>query len=174
MKTIRLFLEPLTAAHAPKLFDGLRDERAYRFLADDPPETVEKLAARYALLSGEISPNGQEIWLNWALKRRGQDFYVGYVQATILRAEAAVLIAYHVFPAHWGHGYGREAVQAILANVAPKYRLGEARAYIDTTNTRSIRLVEALGFELAGTVAQGEALRGHAAEDYLYVLKLGS
>jgi RimJ/RimL family protein N-acetyltransferase len=172
IKTIRLFLEPVKAAHAPKMFAGLRDERAYRFLADAPPESVEKLAARYALLAGQVSPNGAEIWLNWMCRRRGEEFYVGYVQATILKAERAALIAYHLFPPFWGQGLAREAVKAMLGSIGPAYGLREARAYIDTRHKRSIRLVEALGFRLADTIVTADSLRENSSEEYLYILKL--
>jgi len=172
IKTIRLFLEPLKESHAPKMFAGLRDERAYRFLPEEPPETLQTLSARYALLAGGISPNGKEVWLNWALKRRGQEFYVGYVQATILKAERAALIAYHLFPPFWGQGLAREAVKAMLGSIGPAYGLREARAYIDTRHKRSIRLVEALGFRLADTIVTADSLRENSSEEYLYVLKL--
>jgi len=172
IKTIRLFLEPLKESHAPKMFAGLRDERAYRFLSEEPPETLQTLSARYALLAGGISPNGKEVWLNWALKRRGQEFYVGYVQATILRTERAATIAFHLFPDHWGHGYAREAVKAMLAAIGPQYQLREVRAEIDHRNARSINTIEALGFQGFGPNALRGGLAPDAPADILYILKL--
>jgi RimJ/RimL family protein N-acetyltransferase len=172
IKTIRLFLEPVKAAHAAKMFQGLQDERAYRFLQDGPPESIEQLRAKYALLSGQISPNGQEIWLNWMCKRRGEEFYVGYVQATVFKSDRTAQIAYHFFPAFWGQGLAREAVKAMIGAIGPLYQLREIRAYVDKRNHRSIRLVEALGFLLAKTVLSEETPGGVEVEECLYVLPL--
>jgi RimJ/RimL family protein N-acetyltransferase len=172
LKTIRLFLEPVKASHAPKMFLGLQDERAYRFLPDGPPESVEQLRAKYGLLAGQISPNGQEIWLNWMCRRRGEEFYVGYVQATVFKADRTAQIAYHFFPAFWGMGLAREAVKGVLGAIGPLYRLREIRAYIDKRNQRSIRLVEALGFVLAKTILADDSPPGIDIEECLYVLPL--
>jgi len=172
IKTVRMFLEPVTEAHAPKMLAGLRDERAYRFIGEEPPESLEQLAARYALLAGKISPNGKEVWLNWMLRRRGQDFYLGYVQATVILAEQAAMVAYHLFPAYWGNGFAREAEKSIIATIGPAYRLREVRAYIDARNARSIRLVEALNFKRDEHHVAEDTLPDHVGAEYLYVLPL--
>lgn len=174
IKTLRMFLEPVTPAHAPKMFAGLADERGYRFLPEEPPESVDKLRAKYEILTAETSPDGKEIWLNWMLKRRGGEHYVGYVQATIIKAEKAALIAYHIFPQYWGQQLGREAVKGMLNAIATEYRIREARAYVDTRNLASIRLVEALGFQLAATVVAPDDYRGESHEEHLFVLKMDS
>ncbi len=170
IKTLRMFLEPVTAKHARPMFAGLRDERAYRFLDEGPPESVAELQARYELLEGQISPNGKEIWLNWMCKRRGAEHYVGYVQATVFEKRRMALVAYHIFPAFWGQQLAREAVKGMLTAITPQYGLKEARAHIDTRNKPSIKVVESLGFELNGTVAAV----GPGSDEYLYILKLES
>ncbi len=169
IKTLRMFLEPVTAKHAVHMFPGLRDERAYRFLDEDPPENVAALQAKYEMLTAQISPNGKEIWLNWMLKRRGAEFYVGYVQATVYPKRRFALVAYHIFPAFWGQKFAQEAVKGMLAVIAPEYDLAEVRAHIDTRNKPSIKVVEALGFELCGTVSAV----GPGSDEYLYILRLG-
>jgi RimJ/RimL family protein N-acetyltransferase len=165
-----MFLEPVTPKHAARMFGGLRDERAYRYLEEAPPESVAELQARYELLAGQISPNGKEIWLNWMCKRRGAEYYVGYVQATVFPKRQMALVAYHIFPAFWGQQLAREAVKGMLTAITPQYELKEARAHIDTRNKPSIKVVESLGFELNGTVASV----GRGSDEYLYILKLGS
>jgi RimJ/RimL family protein N-acetyltransferase len=167
-----MFLEPVTPKHAARMFGGLRDERAYRYLEEAPPESVAELQARYELLAGQISPNGKEIWLNWMCKRRGEEFYVGYVQATVFKSDRTAQIAYHFFPAFWGQGLAREAVKAMIGAIGPLYQLREIRAYVDKRNHRSIRLVEALGFLLAKTVLSEETPGGVEVEECLYVLPL--
>jgi RimJ/RimL family protein N-acetyltransferase len=167
----RLVLEPVTPAHAAAMFSGLQDKRAYRYMPEEPPETVDALQARYANLATGLSPDGTELWLNWMV-RHGPD-YVGYVQATVINAAQAVLVAYHIFPEMWRRGYGREAVAAMLAAVTARHGLVEARAYIDTRNTASIALVESLGFTLRDTIANADVFRGERSDEYFYTKRLG-
>jgi len=172
LKTLRLFLEPVTPDHAPKMFAGLADERAYRYVPEEPPESVDKLRARYELLTAQTSPDGKEIWLNWMLKRRGGEHYVGFVQATIIKAEKVALIGYHIFPPFWGQQLGREAVRGMLNQLATGYQVREVLAMIDPRNVASIRVAEAVGFARAPTVRMAAALPRASAGDLLFVLKL--
>jgi ribosomal-protein-alanine N-acetyltransferase len=172
IKTLRLFLEPVRATHAAAMFAGLRDERAYKYLSEDPPQNVQALSSRYALLAGQVSPTG-EVWLNWMLRRRGAEYYVGYVQATIYRKRHMAMIAYHIFPAFWGQHLAREAVKGMIGAIGAEYGLKEVRAQIDPRNEASLKVVESLGFVVRGTVPAGRSRTG-PPEDDLYVLTLES
>jgi RimJ/RimL family protein N-acetyltransferase len=171
--TARLQLEPAQARHAEAMFAGLSDKLAYEFIPDAPPGCVAVLAARYARLATGKSPNGRELWLNWMIKSLQYSEFVGYVQATIRPEEAAMLIAYHVFPAHWGQGVGREAVAGMLAHCQAVHHVREARAYIDTRNLPSRRLVEALGFERVALIEQADFFHGEVSDEFLYRRSLG-
>ncbi len=58
IETERLRREPVTASHASAMFEVLADERIYRYLPSDPPESVEALRKRYEFLSSGRSPDG--------------------------------------------------------------------------------------------------------------------
>ena len=84
LRSDRLLLEPLLETHARVDFPFLRNARLYRFIPQEPPETVEALGARYARLAGRRSPNGREAWLNWAMRlREGAEANVGMLQASV-------------------------------------------------------------------------------------------
>jgi RimJ/RimL family protein N-acetyltransferase len=53
---------------------------------------------------------------------------------------------------HWGHGYAREAVQAVLAVAFGPLRRESAISLIRPGNARSIRLAERLGATLDGRI----------------------
>ncbi len=168
--TARLLLVPINRHHAAAMFAGLSDARGYAFIPDTPPESIAALAADYAGLESGISPDGKEIWLNWVIKRREQSDFAGYVQATILCDEAALVIAYHIFPDFWGQGLGREAVAAMLAYCRARFNVHEARAYIDTRHTRSTRLVEALGFTRLTVLPGTNFFGGQVSDEVVYRL----
>ncbi len=109
LTTERLRLEPLTVDHAPAMVAVLADPSLYEFTGGSPP-TLAELSARYDRQSAGHSPDGSELWLNWVVVL-GSD-PVGYVQATVVGAEAE--IAWVVSPAHQGLGLATEAATAVV------------------------------------------------------------
>jgi hypothetical protein len=55
LKTERLLFEPLLPEHAPLLHRALADERLYRFISADAPESVGALRTRYRKLASRRS-----------------------------------------------------------------------------------------------------------------------
>lgn len=151
LNTAQLVLEPLTVDHAPEMFELLSDAQIYRYLDDAPPLCVEHLSNRYAKLEARKSPDGSEGWLNWAVRVRGQQL-VGVVQATVFEPvfkPHSAWVAYVFSPKHWGHGYAHEATAAMINHLASDYGVTKFLATVEVENTRSIRLLERLGFHLA-------------------------
>lgn len=148
VRTTRLTLEPQTAHHADEMFAALADPAIYRF-ENEPPPSVEWLRARFARLESRRSADGTEQWFNWIVRRIDCGAAIGYVQAT-LRADATALIAYEFNSAHWGMGYAREAVEAMLRELGTRHRVAVAGAVFKRTNVRSRHLLERLGMREAG------------------------
>src|SRR5205807_453431 len=91
LTTTRLLLEPLVAAYAPDLFPLLQDDRLYTYIPQEPPLSVDALAARYRRLAARRSPDGQHIWLNWVARLQARRMYVGTFEATIEPGHTALL-----------------------------------------------------------------------------------
>lgn len=145
MYSQRLCLEPLEPYHAELLFDGLQNASIYDLIEDVPPQSVESLRERYIMLARRQSPDGTEIWLNWAVWSLVEKCYVGYVQATITVDNRAIL-AYVFFPNFWGKGYAREAVTCMINYLVETYQNLDFLAHVDVQNHRSIALLHNLGF----------------------------
>jgi RimJ/RimL family protein N-acetyltransferase len=160
-------LEPLTADHASELFPVVADPSLYEYLDYGPPASAEALAALYRKLQAGRSPDGSEIWLNWAIRiASGQA--IGYVQATVLESRSA-WVAYVLGRDWWGQGRARSAMNSVLQHLAAEYGCMHFLASIEAANRRSIALVRALGFQPA---AQGHsALAGLTATERLFVLE---
>jgi len=110
--TARLELIPLTEADADDLFPVLDDPELGRFTGEDPPADVEVLRARFASWSARRSPDGDELWLNWAVRRLEDGEAVGYVQATVGDRDAA--IAWVVGTPFQRRGFATEAGAALV------------------------------------------------------------
>ena len=141
----RLQLQPLTAAHAPHLYDGLCDMRLYTFMPDEPPASLSALEARYAKLEARMSPDGKQRWLNWAAFDVETLGYVGRFEATVLEMRH-VHLAYIVFPQFWRRGYGREGVALMLNHFLSYPRFESVLVEITPANLPSRKLVESLNF----------------------------
>jgi|GEM_PF-5563852 len=138
-------LEALVPGHAEEMFGGLRDERAYAFIPDEPPVDVAALRARYEHLATGGAGDGSELWFNWVI-RDGEGRACGYVQATCREEEA--IVGYHVFPAFWGQGVGTGAVRLMLERVFVRPEVMVARGTVDPRNVVSIALLRKVGFRL--------------------------
>jgi ribosomal-protein-alanine N-acetyltransferase len=153
LQTDRLSLEPLVPEHAEKLFALLSDARLYEYLDAAPPESVSVLEQRYRRWSAGRSPDGSEVWLNWAARLRGTDDYVGWFQATIGADDAQ--IAYLVFVPFQRQGYALEASDAVVRHITVDRNVKKIRATADPKNTASIELAKALGLSVTDPGANG-------------------
>ncbi|MEO6929391.1 MAG: GNAT family N-acetyltransferase [Casimicrobiaceae bacterium] len=154
-----LTLEPQLASHAQAMFGVLADSAIYEF-ENAPPTSVEWLRERYVKLESRRSPNGAEQWLNWVIRLPTGEL-IGYVQATVEAHERAT-IAYEIASAHWGRGFGREAVGAMMTELAQVHGVRHFFAVLKRQNFRSVALLKRLGFSPA---SHGVELQDDLAAD---------
>jgi RimJ/RimL family protein N-acetyltransferase len=167
LTTTRLLLEPLVVAHAQSLYPLLQHERLYSYIPQEPPTSVDTLAARYRRLAARHSPDGQHIWLNWAARLRTGQTYVGTFEATIGPDQTA-LLAYMIVPSHQGQGYAREGGRRVIEHLVRDHGVRLVVAEIDTRNRASIGVVEALGFVRVAERPAADFFKGAVSDEYRY------
>jgi RimJ/RimL family protein N-acetyltransferase len=143
IESATLRLEPLAVAHAAEMFGPMSAAAIYAYLPEDPPESIASLQQRYVQLERGRSANGRERWLNWIV-RLGSGQCAGYVQATVHPGSTADF-AFVFAPEHWGRGIATEACRAALPRLSG-FAVRTVFATVDSRNSRSIRLLERLGF----------------------------
>lgn len=166
----RLTFEPLVPSHASRLYEPFLDPELYLYIPQEPPVSLERLAARYALLEARRSPDGVEVWLNWAIRLRNSDCYVGVIQATVFPDRSAQA-AYFIFRPHWRRGYAKEACARILEHLAMDYGVERVWADVDTRNVASIRLLESLGFQREKLTVSADFFKGSSSDEFRYARK---
>jgi [ribosomal protein S5]-alanine N-acetyltransferase len=148
----RLRLDPLWVHHAPAMFPVLDDVTLYRYIDHGPPASIERLHEVYRELEARVSPDGQEIWLNWVLfehqPTRSEPPPIGFVQATVL-PDGRAWIAYLLARTAWGQGLAAEAVAALLQHLFGSLQLHQVMACVEHDNERSVALLRRLGFSAA-------------------------
>ncbi|WP_211233218.1 GNAT family N-acetyltransferase [Solirubrobacter soli] len=138
----RTVLVALRASDADELA-GLLDEAQLRewLRAQD----LDELRDRFAGWETRRSPDGDEQWLNWIVRERGDGRAVGWVQATVRGASASV--AYALLPAERGAGAASDAVRALVRWLRDRLAVTVVTAEIDESNAASARVAVAAGFE---------------------------
>jgi ribosomal-protein-alanine N-acetyltransferase len=170
LETERLRLEPLQVRHAAALFPVLSDPGLYEFIPQLPPASQRALEERYRYLERRASPDGREVWLNWALiPRDGIAGCLGTVQAT-LQEGGRSLFAYELGRAFWGRGYATEACSRVLAFLFEDAGVRLVVARVDTRNRASIRLLERLGFDRTGFHPKADNFKGADSDEHEYAL----
>src|SRR5688572_5973311 len=117
------------------MFRVLSDPAIYEF-ENAPPVSEEWLTRRYEVLERRRSVDGQEQWLNWAVRIPGGEL-AGYVQATVLPS-AAARVAYELGSGYWRRGIGRSAVAAMLSELHSEYGVHTFAAVLKAGNFRSL------------------------------------
>lgn len=81
-------------------------------------------------------------------------------------------LAYELDPRYWGRGFMRRSVQAALG-WAFEVGFTRAHAFVMTTNSRSIGVLERCGFSREGTLRQFRIARGTPRDFHVYSLLRG-
>lgn len=162
-------LEPICVSHAKGLFPVLSEPGLYQFIENPPPKTEEDLELRFKRWQAGASPDGSELWLNWAIRLDNQEL-VGHVQATVLSG-ATSWVAYMLSQRHWGKGLGRAATSLMIQHLISQHRCQTLLACVEQANQRSIALLQALSFvrgapaeHAAHQLSDSEALFVYRAE----------
>jgi RimJ/RimL family protein N-acetyltransferase len=142
LRTNRLDLIPITQALAPEMFQVLNDSALYKYVTGSPPADAVALARQYELWESRRSPDESELWLNWALRQKGNMQLIGHLQAGVLADHADMA---WVLGVRWQNlGYATEAAKAVL-DLLLRLGVPEIRASINPNHTASIRVAERLG-----------------------------
>jgi [ribosomal protein S5]-alanine N-acetyltransferase len=172
LPTPRLQLEPLGAAHAAELWPLLADPALYAHVPQEPPPDAAWLAHRYALLGSRRSPDGDELWLNWVLRRRADAACIGSVQVTVY-PDAAAYLAYELGRTAWHQGFATEACTAVLAALRSGFGVQRVVAEVDSLNAPSLRLLDRLGFERTGMRRDADFFKGRRSDEVRFEKRLG-
>jgi predicted DNA-binding protein (MmcQ/YjbR family) len=154
--TERLDLEPLAAAHAAELAPLLDDPALHEFTGGVPLPPAA-LAARYARLAARRSPDGEQMWGNWAIRIRATDAVAGTLQATLPAggpAAGPAEVAWVVVRAAQGRGYAQEAARSLVA--ALQQAGWTVVAHIHPGHAASQRVARAAGLSPTTDVRDGE------------------
>ena len=166
IETERLILEPINESHAAEMTALLAHPDLHTYVPSDPPE-LEKLKSRYKYWESRISPEGDELWLNWVgcLKSNGK--LVGHFQAGV-KTSLEASIAYTIGKDFQRQGLAYEGLANILELLFKKINAKSVKAWIDTRNLASINLVKKLGMTQVEFIAKADHFKGSDSDEFVF------
>src|SRR5687767_14641082 len=144
----RVALRPLVEADAADVFAVFSDPEVMRYWDGAPMATPE---AALAYVSEIHQSFRRRELFQWGIASRPDDRIIG--TCTLLHVSHAHErgeIGFALAQAQWGRGLATEAVTTLLSFVFTTLQLHRVEADVDPRNTRSLRLLERLGFTREG------------------------
>lgn len=134
--TARLTLRKPQMSDMADLHDAMRQPQAMRYWAHPEHETPQQTAEYLAKM---IESNS----------RGGDDFVIEHQGRVIGKAGMWRLpeVGFLLHPDHWGKGYAREVMEAIIEHLFTWHDTDHLMAEVDPRNAASLGLLARLGFQ---------------------------
>jgi ribosomal-protein-alanine N-acetyltransferase len=164
----RLLLREPTRADGERLFASLSDPEVTRFLAFDPPRTVDDTLAFLGRVESERQQDREYVFL---VASRADDEPLGVTSLRHIDLRLGTAqIGTWVRRAEWGRGVNTEAKALILDYAFGPLGLHRIEARIAVDHVRSRRAFEKLGATAEGTLRQSFRKGGVVCDQVLYAL----
>lgn len=153
--TERLVLTPLGEDDADAMAAVLADPGLHEFIGGRPATGAE-LRDRYGRLAAG-SPDPDEVWINWIIRRACDAQPVGYVQATLSRRDGGwgAEIAWVVGTPWQRQGFATEAARALLGWLGER-GVGDVVAHVHPDHGASVSVARRIGLLPTTEVVDGE------------------
>lgn len=172
LQTRRLQLEPITAAHSEELCELFSDAKLHEFVPFEVPSLVQQ-QERCARWAKGASPDGTELWFNWAGRDKETGKVVAHFQAGVKASDDKIAsIGYVVGINFQRRGIASEGLSAIFEFLKNSYSIREVRAWSDTRNVASHRLAEKLGMKQVEVIKNADFFKGQSSDEFVYSLSL--
>jgi RimJ/RimL family protein N-acetyltransferase len=153
--TPRLALVRLRAEDADEMARVLGDESLHEFIGGQPL-TIAELRDRYANLAAG-SPDPDEVWLNWIVRRRTDSQPIGTVQATLTTRDGrpTAHAAWVIGVDYQNQGFASEAARALVEWLR-QHRAHNIVAHIHPDHRASALVALRAGFQPTDEREDGE------------------
>ena len=157
LQTPCLFLRPLALSDAPALFEARSDPEVMRYWDWPAQKSVGEVEGVFADHLPAMA-DGNVLW--WAVALSPDGPAIGECDLSEIDHRNGVAEVGFLFARrHWGKGYAREAMEAVIAHAFGPMGLVRLWARFHAGNEGSRRLLEKLGFAYEGR------LRSHILRD---------
>lgn len=142
--TTRLTLHLMTVNDAPFMLGLLNEPSFHEYIGDRGVRTLD--GARQYLLTGTIASYGFNGFGMYLVRERGIGTPVGICGLVHRMGLDDADLGFALLPEFWGRGYAVEAAAAVLEYAWRGLGLLRVVAIVSSGNTRSVRVLEQVGF----------------------------
>ena len=154
--TSRLYLTPFSVDDANELFEIRGDREAMAHWDWPADDDIEQTRAIAASMCADMERGSAMLW---TVRLAEDPSFAGLCDLSELDGSGSADLGFMFARRHWGHGYAREAAEAIL-NESPRRGITAARARVHEDNARSCRLLGSLGFRQSAVLPEFEIRPG--------------
>jgi ribosomal-protein-alanine N-acetyltransferase len=172
LTTERLLLEPIVESHAEELCELLRDPELHHFVPYEPI-SLERQRERCVKWAKRRSPDGTELWLNWAARDQRPQMpttIIAHFQAGV-KLDHTASVGYVVGRDFQRQGIAFEGLTAVFKYLNEILGVKEIRAWSDTRNHASHRLAEKLGMTQIDVIKDADFFKGASSDEFVFMRK---
>jgi ribosomal-protein-alanine N-acetyltransferase len=158
LETPRLLLRPPRPADAPAI-EAMAGERQVAEMTSSIPHPYPPGGAA-EFIAGLAVPAADGADYHVALERRADGVVLGMAGLFPNPAAPSGQIGYYVGPPYWGQGYATEAAGRLVRYAFDNLRFDRMVAHVFVGNTRSLRVLQKLGFAVIGEITRDLPARG--------------
>lgn len=152
LTTERLVLRAPADHDLEAVFEMESDPVAMRYWSRPPMREIAEARASLERAKGFFAAG---TGLRWSITRPADDRMLGHLSLFDFREQSAVAeIGYGLARRHWGQGFMREALTAVLDHAFGPLGLRRLEADIDPRNAASVRALERMGFAREGLLRE--------------------
>ena len=168
IETPRLLVRLITESDLPALMEVNGDDEVTRFVPYPTWQSLDDAKAWFKRMS-DLQTAGKALQFVVTTKATGKAIGTSLL-FHFEDIAASAEIGYVLGQAHWGQGYMREALTALINHAFDQMSVRTLEATVDVRNVRSARLLLHLGFVQTGLPHQHEIVKGEATETEIYRL----
>lgn len=148
--TERLILRKMTRKDANKLFQFWSDDEVTKYMNMNSFVNIEQAVYMVNVLNNLF--NNKE-GIRWGIVRKSDNALIGTCGFnTWLKRSSKGEIGYELGRGYWGNGYTTEALKEVIRFGFEETNLNRVEAFVVPEASRSIRVLEKLGFKKEGTL----------------------
>jgi [ribosomal protein S5]-alanine N-acetyltransferase len=147
IETPRLLLRDLLPTDDAGMFELDSDPDVHTYLGGNPVKTMDEITAVIAMIRKQYEDHRTG---RCAVIEKASGKFIGWAGLKFMTTPVNGHIAYYdvgyrYIKKYWGKGYGTEAAEATLKYAWQVLQLERVSAFVDVSNTASIRILEKVG-----------------------------
>jgi len=167
IETERLLLRTLDLIDKNAFFGYRSMPEVYKYQAWRPKDTAE--IEEFIIKNLAVRLNEKDTWLQLAVCLPDGPL-IGDIGVHFLGDGQQVEIGYTLSPEYQGRGYAAEAVRAVIAYLFSELGKHRVSASVDPENTKSVKLLEKLGFRKEAHFVRSFFMEGRWYDDCVYAI----